>query len=87
MHTQLEAIAAAVRQLSTAGVNPDELMTVGQVAEIAKLAPRERGRRGKRERSRGKPSARRGLHNHTWPSADSALESLALRAWRTAERQ
>jgi excisionase family DNA binding protein len=38
VHTQLEAIAGAVRQLSTAAVNPDDLMTVGQVAEIAKVA-------------------------------------------------
>jgi excisionase family DNA binding protein len=38
VHTQLEAIAGAVRQLSTAGANPDELMTVGQVAETVKVA-------------------------------------------------
>jgi excisionase family DNA binding protein len=37
VHTQLEAIAGAVRQLSTA-VNPDDLMTVGQVAETVKVA-------------------------------------------------
>jgi excisionase family DNA binding protein len=38
VHTQLEAIADAVRQLSTADANPDELMTVKQVAETAKVA-------------------------------------------------
>jgi hypothetical protein len=38
VHTQLEAISDSVRQLSTANVNPDELMTVEQVAETLKVA-------------------------------------------------
>jgi excisionase family DNA binding protein len=38
VHTQLEAIADAVRQLSTADVNPEDLMTVAQVAESVKVA-------------------------------------------------
>ncbi len=38
MHTQLEAIAGALRELSSAGANPDELMTVGQVAESLNVA-------------------------------------------------
>lgn len=37
-HTQLGAIADAVRQLSTADVNPDEPMTVEQVAESVKAS-------------------------------------------------
>ena len=38
MHTQLEVIAGAVRQLSTAALAPNELMTVGQVANTVKVA-------------------------------------------------
>ena len=37
VHTQLAAIADAVRQLSTADVNPDEPMTVEQVAKSVKV--------------------------------------------------
>ena len=39
VHAQLEAIADAVRQLPTADVDPDYLMTVGQVAETVKVMP------------------------------------------------
>jgi len=37
--TRLDAIADAVRKLSTSAANPGELMTVPQVAEAMKVAP------------------------------------------------
>lgn len=37
--TQLDTITDAVRKLSTSTANPDELMTVPQVAEEMKVAP------------------------------------------------
>lgn len=39
MQAQLEAIADAVRQLSTADLNRDGLMTVEQVADAMKVSP------------------------------------------------
>ena len=39
VHAQLQAIADAVRQQATPSTNPDEMMTVDQVAEAVKVIP------------------------------------------------